>query len=163
MFKHTVVAILSVLVFCLLAIPTQAVTRDELIKKCMDAGNIVKTQGLDAAIKAIEDTRGAFVWHDKINYLFLMDLKGKMLAHPFKPELKKAENLMDFADVNGSLFIVEFIKAATSKVGMGWVRYMWPLPGKTNPIQKYTFIYRIPDTDYLIGSGLYVIKPGEYY
>lgn len=163
MVKRLMVKIVVVMVLCLVTVPAHAVTRDELIKKCIEAGSILKNQGVIAAIKVIEDTKGPFVWHDNVNYLFLMDLKGKMIAHPFKPELKKAESLLDYADVNGALFFVDFVKAATSTAGMGWVRYMWPLPGKTDPIQKYTFIYRIPETEYFIGSGLYVIKPGEYY
>jgi cytochrome c len=144
-------------------VPVHAVTRDELINKCIEAGNIVKNQGLAAAIKTIEDTKGPFVWHNNVNYLFLMNLNCKMLAHPFSPGLKKYDTLVDYADVKGALFFAEFVKVAKTKVGMGWVKYMWPLPGKTEPIQKYTFIYRIPDTDYFIGSGLYVIKPGQYY
>jgi cytochrome c len=153
-----------VVAFILLStMPAHAVTRDELINKCIEAGKIVKEQGLAAAIKIIEDTKGPFVWHNNVNYLFLMNLNGKMLAHPFSPGLKKYETLVDYADVKGSLFFAEFIKVAKSNVGMGWVKYMWPLPGQTEPIQKYSFIYRIPDTDYFIGSGLYVIKPGQYY
>ena len=163
MVKRIRSTILVGLAFCLLAVSAQAVTRDELINKCIEAGQIVKSQGLDAAVKKIENLKGPFVWNNNVNYLFLMNLDGKMLAHPFKPELKKSATLVDYADVNGSLFFAEFVKVAKTKVGMGWVRYMWPIPGKTEPTQKYTFIYRIPETDYFIGSGLYVIRPNEYY
>ena len=163
MVKRIQTQILVILALCLLTIPAQAVTRDELINKCIEAGQIVKNQGLAAGTKVIEDLHGSFVWNNNINYLFLMNLDGKMLAHPFKPELKKSETLVDYADVNGSLFFAEFVKVAKSKVGMGWVKYMWPIPGKTEPTKKYTFIYRIPGTDYFIGSGLYVLRPNEYY
>ena len=163
MIKNIRFKILIILVFCLTAVPAHAVTRDELINKCIEAGQHLKNRGLDSAVKLIEDKQGPYVWHDNINYLFLMDTNGKMLAHPFKPELKKSASLLDKTDTKGSSFFVEFVKVAKSKAGMGWVRYMWPLPGKAEPIQKYTFIYRIPDTDYFIGSGFYVIRPGEYY
>ena len=163
MTKNILVKISVVTCLCLLTVFAHAVTRDELINKCMEAGAIVKNQGLHQAVKIIEDTHGPFVWNDNVNYVFLMNTEGKMLAHPFKPELKKSATLLDYADSKGSLFFIDFVKAATSSAGMGWVRYMWPLPGKTDPIQKYTFIYRIPDTDYFVGSGFYVIKPGEYY
>ena len=163
MVKRILIRTLVVLTLCLLAMPAHAVTRDELINRCIEAGKIVKAQGVNAAIKIIEDTHGPYVWNNNVNYLFLMNMDGKMLAHPFKPELKKSETLVDYADINGSLFFAEFIKVAKTKNGMGWVKYMWPIPGKTEPTQKYTFIYRIPDTQYFIGSGLYVIRPNEYY
>lgn len=148
---------------CLFAMHAQAVTRDELINKVFEAGKIIKDQGLENGIKQIEDTKGAFVWNNNVNYLFLMNIKGKMLAHPFKPKLKDFEHLLDYADVDGKRFFIDFVKIANSKNGMGWVKYMWPIPGQEKSTQKYTFIYRIPDTDYFVGSGLYVIKPGEYY
>ena len=148
---------------CLCAAAAHAVTRDELINKCLDAGKMLQEQGLDAAVKAIENKQGPYVWHDNVNYLFLMNIDGKMLAHPFKPALKKSKTLLDYADINGTLFFVDFVKVAKSKNGMGWVKYMWPIPGEDKPIEKYTFIYRVPDTDFFIGSGLYVIKPGHYY
>ena len=96
--------------------PVHAVTRDELINKCIEAGNIVKNQGLASAIKTIEDTKGPFVWHNDVNYLFLMNLNGKMLAHPFSPGLKKYETLVDYADVKGSLFFAEFIKEPAVRI-----------------------------------------------
>ncbi len=161
--KKTLIKITVTASLCLLTVFAYAVTRDELINKCMEAGAVVKNQGLKSAIKMIEDPHGPFVWHNNINYVFLMNLEGEMLAHPFNPELKSSGSLLKLADQKGSLFIDAFVKAATSQPGMGWVRYMWPLPGTTEPIQKYTFIYRIPETDYFVGSGFYVIKPGEYY
>ncbi len=154
--------IVAILV-CLLNIPANAVTRDEIVDRCLEASHLLGEKGLDTTIKMIEDKKGRFVWHNNVNYLFLMNLEGRMLAHPFKPSLKKPETLFELADVNGSKFIVEMVKVAKSKNGAGWVKYMWPIPGQDKPIQKYTFIYRVPNTEYFIGSGLYVIKPGEYY
>jgi signal transduction histidine kinase len=154
---------LVAVIVCLFTLPANAVTRDEIINKCLEASQLLTEKGLDAAAKMIEDKKGRFVWHNNVNYLFLMNLDGRMLAHPFKPTLKEAKSLLDYADVNGSRFFVDMVKVAKSKTGAGWVRYMWPIPGQEKPIQKYTFIYRVPDPEYFIGSGLYVIKPGEYY
>lgn len=163
MFKSIQSLGIASMLICLLIIPANAVTRDEIIEKCLEASRLLEEKGLDTAIKMIEDKKGGFVWHNNVNYLFLMNLEGRMLAHPFKPELKKSKTLLDYADVNGSKFFVDMVKAAKSKNGAGWVKYMWPIPGQDKPVQKYTFIYRVPNTEYFIGSGLYVIKPGEYY
>ena len=60
-----------------------AVTRDELIQKVIEAGEIVKDNDLKTAVQKIEDLNGPYVWNNNVNYLFLMDINGKMLAHPF--------------------------------------------------------------------------------
>jgi hypothetical protein len=28
---------------------------------------------------------------------------------------------------------------------------------------KHTYIYRVPDTDYFVGAGFYVMGPGVFY
>lgn len=163
MFKCTQSLVIVVMFVCLLITPANAVTRDEIIARCLEASRLLEEKGIDTTIKMIEDKKGRFVWHNNVNYLFLMNLEGRMLAHPFKPGLKKSKTLLDYADVNGSKFFIDMVKVAKSKNGAGWIKYMWPVPGQDKPVQKYTFIYRVPQTEYFIGSGLYIIKPGEYY
>ena len=150
-------------IFGLLVSTVYAVTRDELINKVIEAGNFIKQKNLKTAIQKVEDLNGPYIWNNNINYLFIMDINGKMVAHPFRPDLKKPDNLLNYKDKKGKSFFIDFIEVAKSANGMGWVKYMWPLPGETEPIPKYTFVYRVPGTDYLVCSGLYVIKPGEYY
>lgn len=147
----------------LAAAPAYAVRRDVIINKCKEAGALLNSNGVKTLAKIIDNPEGSFVWNDKVNYVFLMDINGKMIAHPFKPELKDHKTLLGYKDINGKKFFDDFVKVAKTEVGMGWVNYMWPLPGKEKPIQKSTFIYRIPGTDYFVGSGFYLIKPGEFY
>ena len=76
---------------CILIVSTLSVsvwaddsaTKDECVVKCHEAAAMITSKGLDAAIKEISDPKGAFVWKD--SYVFLMNLDGKMLAHPFQP------------------------------------------------------------------------------
>ncbi len=143
--------------------PAYGVRRDDIIDKCKMAAGMIKSNGFKSAAKAIDDPEGMFVWNNKVNYVFLMDLSGKMLAHPFTPALKDHATLLDYKDIKGKKFIVEFVNVAMTEAGMGWVNYMWPIPGHETPIRKSTFIYRVPGTDYFVGSGMYVVKPGEYY
>lgn len=138
-----------------------AVTRDKVIEVSKMAVAMVQADGINAAIKAIGNPKGPFVWNDGINYVFLMNLEGEMLAHPFNPELTQKGSLLGAKDAKGKLFFVDFVKAAEQ--GRGWTHYVWPLPGKTAPIRKYTYILRVPNTDYFVGSGIYVLKPGVYY
>lgn len=161
MFNKMKICLYVLVVVAALFSPAHAVSRDEIIKVCREAGELLSAEGLDSAIKAIGNPKGRFVWNNNVSYVFLMNMKGKMLAHPFRPELTKAESLLDQKDTEGRLFFVDFVKAAEQ--GAGWTNYLWPLPNDTKPIRKYTYIYRIPNTDFFVGSGMYVLRPGEYY
>jgi cytochrome c len=155
--------LVSVVLMALITVPAYAVRRDVIIEKCKEAAGMISSKGIKTVSKAIDDPEGPFVWNNKINYVFLMDLTGKMLAHPFKPGLKDHKTLLDYKDIKGKKFFIDFVNVAMTDSGMGWVNYMWPIPGHEKPVKKSTFIYRVQGTDYFVGSGLYVVKPGEYY
>ena len=155
--------LMLVVVIALITVPAYAVRRDVIIDNCKAAARLIKSKGVKSVAKDIDNPDGPFVWNNKVNYVFLMDLNGKMLAHPFKPGLKDHETLLDYKDIKGKTFFVDFVNVAMTEHGMGWVNYMWPIPGHEKPVRKSTFIYRVPGTDYFVGSGLYVVKPGEYY
>jgi len=128
-------------------------TKEECVIKSHEAAALITSQGLDVAIKAISDPNGEFVWKD--SYVFLMNLDGKMLAHPYQPELTKLDHVLLLTDPTDKAMFVHFVNIAR-KSGQGWVEYMWPKPGKTTPSKKLTYIYRVPDQDLLVGAGLYV-------
>ena len=63
----------------------KAATKYECVAKCKEAAQLVTDKGIDTAIAEINKKDGPFVWKD--SYVFMMDLEGKMLAHPIKPDL----------------------------------------------------------------------------
>ena len=128
-------------------------TKDECVIKCHEAAAIINSRGLDAAIKEISNPKGAFVWKD--SYVFLMNLDGKMLAHPFQPELTQQDHVLLITDPTDKALFVHFVNLAR-KVGQGWVEYMWPKPGKRTPSKKLSYIYRVPKQDLFVGAGVYV-------
>ncbi len=136
-------------------------TRDDCILKCKEAAELVKSKGIDTAIKEISSQNNRFVWNDGVSYVFLMNMDCRMLAHPIHPEMTKSNGLLETKDVNGKPMFVDFINAA--KKGKGWVKYDWTVPGKDVSKPKHTFIYRVPDTNYFVGAGFYVMAPGEFY
>jgi len=112
-------------------------------------------QDKDAALAEISKKDGRFVWKD--SYVFAMNLKGKMLAHPMMPGLTKMKSLLSTPDKNTKkpkMLFVDFVKVAATK-GEGWVEYMWPKPGSTTPVVKETYIYRVPGTSMFVGAGIY--------
>ena len=128
-------------------------TTEECIQKTPEAAAIINARGLEESIKLIGDPKGPFVWKD--SYVFLMDLKGKMLAHPMQPELTRHEHVLLETDATDKAFFVHFVNVAREH-GQGWVDYMWPKPGKKSPSKKVTYIYRVPSQDLLVGAGVYV-------
>ena len=159
--KNTVTGILTVLMVLALVVPISAGTRDDCISKCKEAGAFLEKQGLNAAVKEIGNKNGRFVWNDGVSYVFLMNMKARVLAHPHRPDLTKRETLIELKDVDGKAFFVDFVKAAQK--GKGWTKYTWPVPGTEVNKPKHTFIYRVPDTDYFVGAGFYVMQPGVFY
>jgi len=129
-------------------------TRDECIAQCKAAAAMLETDP-EAAVKEIANMTGQFVWKD--SYVFLMDLNGKMLAHPMKPALTQQESLLDVTDKNQEkpkLLFAEFVKLAKTR-GQGWIDYMWPKPGEEKASLKDTYIYRVPGTDLFVAAGIY--------
>lgn len=152
--KYIIVAI--GLMICLLATSAWSAgsaTKEECVIKSHEAAAIINSQGLEAGIKAIANPKGPFVWKD--SYVFLMDLNGKMLAHPFQPELTQQDHVLLLTDPTDKAMFVHFVNLARNS-GHGWVEYMWPKPGKRTPSKKLTYIYRVPNQDLFVGAGLYV-------
>jgi len=123
----------------------------EMSKKAAEA----VLQDKDATLAEISKKDGKYVWKD--SYVFVMDLKGKMLAHPMMPGLMKMKSLLSTPDKNSKepkMLFVDFVVTAGTK-GEGWVEYMWPKPGSTEPSIKETYVYRIPGTSMFTAAGIY--------
>src|ERR1700690_3515987 len=114
-------------------------TKDECKAKCREAAAMITKDGVEAAKAEIGKKDGKFVWKD--SYVFLLTTEGKMLAHPFKPELTQQPSVIGMKDANGKPFIQEILKVAKDK-GEGWVHYMWPKPGEDKPSAKMSYIYK---------------------
>lgn len=152
--KFLITAVVSaILLFVANAVAGELATKDECVVKCHEAAALINSKGAEEAIKVISDPSGPFVWKD--SYVFLMNLEGKMLAHPIKPELTKQEHVLLMTDPMDKALFVHFVNLA-KKVGHGWVEYMWPKPGKTAPSKKISYIYRVPNQELFVGAGVYV-------
>jgi cytochrome c len=94
-------------------------------------------------------------WFSDETYLFISDLKGTALFNAAFPKLEGTDS-MGLKDANGKLFVQEFTKVVESK-GAGWVDYMWPKPGKTQPSEKWSYVkaVKIDGAPGYVGAGLY--------
>jgi len=94
-------------------------------------------------------------WWFNNTYLFIYDKDMNVLLNPAFPQ-REGTNVHGQMDVNGKLFHDEFMKVIHTK-GSGWVDYMFPRPGQTEPSQKWSYVkaVKIDGAIGLIGAGFY--------
>jgi cytochrome c len=94
-------------------------------------------------------------WWFGNTYLFAYDMKLNVLLNPAFPQ-REGTNAHGEKDANGVFFHDEFVKVVQAK-GAGWVAYMFPKPGQTQPSQKWSYVRAITvdGTPGLIGAGFY--------
>lgn len=127
-------------------------TREECVAKCQQAADMVKEKGVDETMKTIMDPDGPFIWKDTYVFCFNMET-GIMLAHPQAPKLV-GKMTKGVKDKNGKLLFVAYANIAKEK-GEGWVEYMWPKPGEKEASPKESYVFRVPETDLVMVSGIY--------
>ncbi len=86
-------------------------------------------------------------------YFFIVNMDGICIAQGASPELE-GQNILDLQDTQGVYFIREMIDLV-EKSGSGTVVYNWNNPATGSDEIKSTYVTKIPDTDYFIGSGFY--------
>jgi len=94
-------------------------------------------------------------WFHGDTYLFAYDLKGNVLLNPAFPA-REGTSVSGQKDAKGKLFHDAIIRTAETK-GSGWVDYMFPKPGQTQPSQKWAFVraVKIDGVSGLVASGFY--------
>jgi cytochrome c len=95
-------------------------------------------------------------------YIFINEADSDvMVCHPMRPDLI-GQVQTNLQDANGKYFVPEMKAAASSPSGGGWVEYVWPRPGQTNPVPKSTYVMSVTGPDgkrYVVGSGGYEMTP----
>lgn len=143
------------------SVMAQSAVKEECVALCKDAAKFINEKGLDAAIAEIGNKEGKFV--TKNTYVFLMDLEGNRLAHPYASPDNPNRNIFDFKDTTGKPIVQEYIKVAKTK-GEGWTEYLYPTPEelkKPTPMKekksskKISYVYRVPGKDLMVIAGYF--------
>jgi len=94
-------------------------------------------------------------WWFGNTYLFVYDKDMNVLLNPAFPQ-REGTNVHGDKDSKGKLFHDEFMKLIQTN-GAGWVDYMFPKPGQTQPSQKWSYVkgVKIDGGLGLIGAGFY--------
>ncbi|MEA2111674.1 MAG: cache domain-containing protein [Campylobacterota bacterium] len=88
------------------------------------------------------------------SYTFVLSTKGKILMNASIPEYE-GKNLSDIKDKNTTSVINNIISKLRDK-DSAQLAYEWLNPS-TNKVEiKYTYIQKVPNSDWIIGSGFYV-------
>jgi hypothetical protein len=142
------------------SVMAQSGIREECVTLCKDAAKFINEKGFYPAVAEINNKEGKFV--SKNTYVFLMDLEGHLLAHPFNPQFI-GRDITGTKDTNGKLFNQESITIAKTK-GEGWTEYMYPTPEElknSTPFKekksskKLSFVYRVPGKDLVVIAGFF--------
>jgi methyl-accepting chemotaxis protein len=94
-------------------------------------------------------------WLKGDTYIFAFDTNGIEVFHPVQPDLE-GKSIIDMKDANGKAFIQERIEIANTK-GSGWVEYMWPKPGESEPSKKMVYMKKVKtgEDTIIVASGYY--------
>ena len=95
---------------------------------------------------------------DKSGYFYVYDYDCVNIAHPVQPELV-GKGLYDYQDAKGAYVIREL--AETALKGGGFVEYYWAKPGEKGQYKKVGYVEPIPNTDYFIGTGVYLPETAD--
>ena len=115
----------------------------------VEQGKLTREQAQAAALSAIKSLR-----YEKSEYFWVNDMYPRMVMHPIKPELDGKE-LTNNKDPSGKFLFVEFVRVV-QKSQAGFVDYLWPKPGQSEPVQKISYVKGFEPWGWVIGSGIYV-------
>ncbi|NMG31829.1 cache domain-containing protein [Aromatoleum evansii] len=121
----------------------------EYFHKREAAGEMSREDAQAAAKAAVKGLR-----HGDGEYFFITDMHPHTLMHPIKPELD-GRDMSDAADPKGKRLFVEFVKVVR-KDGAGFVDYLWPKPGESEPQPKISYVKGFAPWGWILGTGVYV-------
>ncbi len=87
-------------------------------------------------------------------YFWLNDMQARVVMHPIKPELDGQDG-SGVKDVQGKALFVAFADKVRQE-GKGFVEYVWPKPGQSDPVAKVSYVQGFEPWGWVIGSGIYI-------
>ena len=90
---------------------------------------------------------------DSSGYFYVYDFNCMNIAHALQKDLQ-GQNLTDYTDSRGEYVIREL--SAMAQSGGGYVEFYWIKPGDSGEKKKLGYVEPIPNTNYFIGTGVYL-------
>lgn len=105
----------------------------------------------EAQIQAREAIRQQRFAHD--DYYFIYDFSGKAVMVAGNPALE-GKNMLGKTDAAGFKLWDAIVE--TGKSGSGYIDYVFPRPGQTEPKPKRGYVAGVPGWQWVVGTGGYV-------
>ncbi|MCA1908679.1 MAG: cache domain-containing protein [Magnetospirillum sp.] len=112
-------------------------------------GTMMEDDAKKAALEAM-----AVLRYGDNSYFWITDTANKMVMDPINQELN-GKDLSTIADPAGKAVFVAMTDVV-AKDGAGFVDYLWPKPGTTEPVGKVAYVQGVPDWGWIVGTGVYV-------
>ncbi|MBS4068375.1 cache domain-containing protein [Sulfurimonas sp. RIFOXYB12_FULL_35_9] len=87
------------------------------------------------------------------DYFFIYDMDGNIILHSYNPELE-GKNFFTSSDKVHHSVVEQFIKNA-KEGSSNFVSYSWENPKNGKFETKLSYVEKIPDTNWVVGSGFY--------
>jgi len=113
------------------------------------SGELARAQAQKQALEMLRRLR-----YDQNEYFWINDMQPRMVMHPIRPELD-GQDMSATADPNGKKLFVAFADQVR-RSGAGYVDYMWPKPGVSQPVDKVSYVKGFAPWGWVIGSGIYI-------
>ncbi|KWK17124.1 hypothetical protein WT77_28910 [Burkholderia stagnalis] len=134
----------------LAALIAQAVSVSDHYYKLSQQNAMPEADAKQKALEAIAAMR-----HGADGYISINDSKPVIVMHPIKSELN-GKDVSGFTDPAGKHLFVEIVKAGNQGSGAGFVEYLWPKPGSSEPQSKTSAVQRFAPWDWYVVTGMYM-------
>ena len=114
-----------------------------------DSGALPKEEAQKRAMAAIKSIR-----YGTDGYFSISTSNQVIVMHPIKPELD-GKDLTNLKDPAGNQLFVEISKAGAKPDG-GFVHYLWPKVGASEPVAKTSFVVAYKPWDWNLTTGAYM-------
>jgi cytochrome c len=126
-------------------------TRQEAMDMVRRVKALAGSEGLQAAVEAINSQRPEFKIKDL--YPFIYTLEGISVAHGANVKMV-GKSWITTKDQDGNYLIQTMVATASNPEGSGWVNYKWPHPITHKVQDKSAYIEKLGE-DYFVGVGIY--------
>ena len=113
------------------------------------SGELNKEEAQKRALTSLKSLR-----YGTDGYFSVTNPNEVMLMHPFKAEMN-GKKMTDFKDPAGNPLFVNITKAASKPEG-GFVSYLWPKAGATDPVPKTSFALSYQPWEWILTTGVYM-------
>jgi len=115
---------------------------------------VQKGVSIEEIKKQIIEGLDSYVYAQGEGYIFVLTDNGIGLLNRVQPEMV-GKSLWDITDSNG-IKVADSLIGGAGKVGGGFVQYKWNKPSLGRGVPKISFVRKINDWGWVIGSGQYL-------